>query len=366
MKWIWELSGWPNFEFDSHFIEQFERDFLQNAGKFNGAAQHLVASENDILKVEMLSQEAISTSSIEGEILDRDSVQSSIRKHLGLKTDTRKTPPNANGVSEMLVDIYLHFNHKLTHEMLFSWHSMLMKGRRDIGYVGEYRGHEEPMQIISGNYNSPKIFYEAPPSSIVYFEMGKYIEWFNGASKNHKIPTILFAGIAHVYFEMIHPFEDGNGRIGRALVEKALSIRLNAATLNSLSKVIELDKKAYYSAFGLCNTQLNLDKYLQVFSKLILDAQLYSYKTIEFLIIKTKYFQKFSNAFNNRQEKAILRIFEEGIGGFKGGLSAANYRAITGTSNATATRDLQELVEIGAFIKTGQLKGTRYLLEIGI
>ena len=364
MQWIWQLPDWPNFDYDGQKYLTFEADFLHNAGKFNGASQHLDGIEKEILKVEVLSQEAVSTSGIEGEILDRDSVQSSIRKHLGLKTDGRKIPANASGVSEMLVDLYLHFDEPLSHQILFDWHRMLMNGRRDIEFIGAYRGHQEPMQIVSGNYNNPQVFYEAPPSASVPTEMEKYILWFNKSVHNLKIPSIVFAGIAHVYFEIIHPFEDGNGRIGRALVEKALSQRLKSATLNSLSKVIENNKKAYYHAVSTCNCQLNLDTYLEYFLPLILDAQSYSYQTVAFLIAKAKFFQKFANELNTRQKKAVLRIFDEGINGFKGGLSAANYRAITSTSNATATRDLQELLAINALIKTGQLKSTRYFLKI--
>ena len=364
MKWIWELPTWPNFEFDSQLYTTFEAEFLQNAGKFKGASYHLEGQENEILRVEILSQEAVSTSSIEGEIIDRESVQSSIRKHLGLKADGRKIPANASGVAEMLVDLYLNFEKQLTHKMLFDWHAMLMNGRRDIEYLGTYRGHAEPMQIVSGNYNNQKVFYEAPPSLTIKTQMDSYIQWFNDAAVNTNLPTIIFAGIVHLYFEMIHPFEDGNGKIGRALVEKALSQRLRTATLNSLSKAIETDKKAYYAAISSCNFQINLDKYLGYFSTLILKAQQRSYQTIEFLIAKTKFFQKFSNQLNPRQEKVILRVFEEGIEGFKGGLSAANYKVIAGTSNATSTRDLQHLLEINAFFKTGQLKGTRYFLNL--
>lgn len=366
MEWVWQNKNWPIFEFDSPNIADFERTFIQNSGRMMGAIQHLEENNLDILKIELLSQEAISTSSIEGEILNRDSVQSSIRKHLGLKSDFRKVPPNASGISEMMVNLYLHFNVPLTHETLFEWHKMLMNGRRDVETIGDYRQHAEPMQIISGNYNSPKVFYEAPPSSQVFAEMDRFLQWFNQKLLDNSLPTLIFAGIAHLYFEMIHPFEDGNGRIGRALVEKAISLRLKSPSLNSLAKVIELEKKEYYASIQTCNNQLTINNYLKYFSELVLKSQDYSYKMVNFLIFKTKFFSKFQNELNARQEKVLSRIFDEGLEGFKGGLSAGNYKTITGASNATTTRDLQELLALKAITKTGELKHTRYFLNDAI
>jgi Fic family protein len=363
MEWVWQNKKWPIFEFDGNNIADFERKFIQNSGRMMGTIQHLEVNNLEILKIELLSQEAISTSIIEGEILNRDSVQSSIRRHLGLKSDYRKVPPNASGVSEMMVNLYLNYNVTLTHETLFEWHKMLMNGRRDVEIIGGYRQHTEPMQIISGNYNTPKIFYEAPPSSKVFSEMDRFLQWFNQKLLDNSLPTLIFAGIAHLYFEMIHPFEDGNGRLGRALVEKAISLRLQSPALNSLSKVIDQEKKEYYAAIQTCNNQLNINDYLKYFSELVLKSQDYSYKMVNFLIFKTKFYSKFQNVLNARQEKVISRIFDEGLEGFKGGLSAGNYKTITSASNATTTRDLQGLLELNAITKTGELKHTRYFLN---
>ncbi len=366
MKWVWQHKNWPNFEFDSNNMLPFETVFVQNSGKIVGAIEHLAKDNTDVLKVELLSQEAISTSSIEGEILNRDSVQNSIRKHLGLKTEFKKIPANVSGVSEMMVDVYLNFDKPLTHDTLFEWHKMLMNGRRDVEFIGSYRQHEEPMQIVSGNLNNPKIFYEAPPSQSVMMEMEGFLNWYNQKLKDNSFPTLCFATITHLFFEIIHPFEDGNGRIGRALVEKAISQRLKMPSLNSLASVIDKEKKEYYNALQSCNNELNVNKYLLYFAQLIIKSQEYSIKVVGFLILKTKFFMKFQSLINKRQEKVLLRIFEQGIEGFKGGLSAGNYKTITGTSNATATRDLLELLKMNALIKTGELKATRYHLNTDI
>ncbi len=363
MVWAWQNKNWPNFEFDSSKILELETKFIQNSGKIIGAIQHLEEDNLETLKIELLSQEAISTSNIEGEIINRDSVQSSIRRHLGLKTDFRKIPPNTAGIAEMTVNLYLNFEQPLSHNTLFEWHKMLMNGRRDVEVIGGYRVHNEPMQIISGNYNLPQIFYEAPPSASVKPEMDRFIAWFNQKAKDKTFSILAFAGISHLYFEMIHPFEDGNGRIGRALVEKAISLRLNSPTLNSLAKVIDLEKKQYYAAIQACNTSLNIEKYLLYFSNMILKSQDYSYKIANFIIFKGKLFIKFQHILNTRQQKVLLRIFEEGPEGFKGGLSAGNYKTISNASSATTTRDLQELLAWDILYKTGELKHTRYFLN---
>ena len=365
MKWIWENKNWPNFEFDSTKLKVFETSFLQNSGKIVGVINHINSINQENLKIEILTQEALSTSGIEGEILQRDSVQSSIRKHLGLKTDYHKIPANAYGVSEMMVDIHLNYDKPLTHEAFFEWHKMLMNGRRDLEIVGNYRQHKEPMQIVSGNLIAPKVFYEAPPSSNVLNEMDRFIKWYNeNVSNSAKYSFVEFFGIAHLYFEAIHPFEDGNGRIGRAIVEKAISQKLKMQTLNSFSKVIELNKKEYYEALQSANFDLNIDKWLQFFGKKLIESQEYTLKLVEFIIAKTKFFFNYESNLNERQTKVLLRVFDAGISGFKGGLSAANYKTISGTSAATATRDLQELVKMKALTKTGELKHTRYFLNL--
>jgi Fic family protein len=365
MQWIWQDKNFPNFEYDPSLFIEFEQEFYRNTGIIIGVLSHLDDTDLEHLKIEILTQEAISTSIIEGEILKRESVQSSIRKHLGLKTDNRKVQPNEAGISEMMVDLYLHFDETLTHQMLFQWHEMLMNGRRDIDVIGNYRQHPEPMQIVSGNLSAPKVFYEAPPSKQVFEAMDELIKWYNvHITSQNGISTLILAGIIHLYFEIIHPFEDGNGRIGRALVEKVISQKLKAPALNSFAKIIESRKKQYYDALQSCNFSLNINQWLMFFSKALLDSQQYTIKLVNFLVAKSKFFIKFNQKFNERQTKVLLRVFDEGIEGFKGGLSANNYQAISRTSPATATRDLQELVNLKALKKTGELKHTRYFLNL--
>lgn len=366
MQWIWQHKKWPNFEYDATLFLEFDKEFYKNAGNVIGVISHLPSANAQLLQIEILTQEAISTSSIEGEILQRDSVQSSIRKHLGLKAEKIKISANVAGIAEMMTDVYLNFEKPLKHETFFLWHQMLMNGRRDIADIGSYRKHEDPMQIVSENLATPKLFYEAPPSFEVPKQMDFLVEWYNNQILNNDLPLVVAAGIAHLHFEIIHPFEDGNGRIGRALIEKMISQKMKTPALNSFAKIIEANRKEYYDALQSCNNDLNINKWLSFFTKMLLESQKYTISMVNFILIKTRFLLKYNDVLNDRQLKVILRIFEEGIEGFKGGLSAANYKNITSTSAATTTRDLQDLININALTKTGELKYSRYFLNLEI
>ncbi len=365
-RWNWQQKDWPHFSFDAGKITHLEHQFLHQAGIFTGVIKHINEEDKKALTVQIICEEALKTSEIEGEILNRESVQSSIRRNFGLSTDSRKIPPAEQGISEMMLDVFHHFDRPLSDQLLFSWHTMLMQGRRDLKEVGRYRTTEEAMQVVSGPIHVPKVHFEAPPSKTLPDEMKRFIAWFNQTARAGKTPftPLLRAGIAHLYFESIHPFEDGNGRIGRAICEKSLSQSLNQPTLISLSPVINGNKKDYYAWLEKSNQHNEITGWLVYFAETILQAQELTQKLLDLLITKTKFLDGFKKELNARQEKVILRMFREEPAGFKGGLSARNYIAITETSPATATRDLQHLVQIGALISTGSLKGTRYHLNL--
>lgn len=366
MTWNWQQNDWPNFRWKKEALEVFESEFQHKSGVLIGSAKHFREEDKTLLIVDMMTGEAIKTSEIEGEVLNRDSVQSSIRRNLGLDTDNRRVPPAERGVADMLTDLYWNFAAPLSHATLYNWHKMLTSGRHDLKHIGCYRRHNEPMQVVSGSVYKPKIHFEAPPSKDMKKEMDRFIKWFNLTAPNEQkeLSALTRAGIAHLYFVSIHPFEDGNGRIGRALAEKVLSECLGQPTLIALSQTIESNRKSYYNALELNNKENEITDWLVYFAKTVLNAQDYSLAMIDFLIEKTKLYDRLRGKLNARQEKVIERIFREGFDGFKGGLSAENYISITGTSRATATRDLQGLVEKNVLIKSGELKGTRYYLNI--
>ncbi|MBN4063509.1 Fic family protein [Cardiobacterium sp. AH-315-I02] len=365
MQWNWQQKDWANFIYKIEGFREYESQFLHKAGMMCGSMKHITDEDKETLMVTLVSDEAYKTSEIEGELLDRDSLQSSIRKHFGLKTDSRKVSPAEQGISEMMVSLYKNYEIPLSHEQLFTWHKMLTNGRRDLNDIGTYRTHEDPMQIVTGKVYDPKVHYEAPPSAQVPGEMDAFVAWFNQTEKGqaNELPALIRSGIAHIYFESIHPFEDGNGRIGRAVSEKTLSQSLCRPTLIALASTIEEKRKRYYTALQNGSRNLEINEWLHYFCNMVLSAQDHTQIMIDFLIYKGKFYQQFDHQLNPRQAKVIERIFREGVDGFKGGLSAENYISITSAARATATRDLQNLVEIGAFNKTGERKYTRYYLK---
>jgi Fic family protein len=269
-------------------------------------------------------------------------------------------------MAEMMVDLYRSFSVPLSGEMLFAWHRMLVGGRRDLKDVGRYRTSGEPMQVVSGAIHEPKVHFEAPPSSHVESEMGRFIAWFNrtGPGNGEPLPALTRAGMAHLHFECIHPFEDGNGRIGRALAEKSMAQSIGQPTLTALSATILAKRKSYYEALEAANKQNEITAWLAWFAGVAIEAQRRTTALVEFLIDKARLLDRLRGQLNPRQEKALLRMLREGPEGFAGGLSAGKYATITGTSPATATRDLVELVTQGALIRTGERKQTRYQLSI--
>ena len=366
MAWNWQNPEWPNFTWDRSRMSGAEEQFLLGAGVVIGSVRHLSEDEHNQLFVDVMSGEALTTSEIEGEILNRASVQSSIQRQLGLAADKRRATPAEQGIAEMMVDLFRSSAEPLSNEMLYRWHQMVAAGRKDLMDIGRYRTGKEPMQVISGRIGAQKVHFEAPPSKRVPSEMKRFIAWFNQTLPRgaESLPAITRAGIAHLYFESIHPFEDGNGRIGRAVAEKAMAQSFGQPLLVALATTILAHQKSYYEALERANKRVDVNEWLTWFADIALEAQRRTITQVEFLIAKTKLLDRLRDRINDRQQKALLRIFREGPDGFKGGLSAGNYSTITGASPATTTRDLSDLTEKGALVRTGERKHARYALNL--
>lgn len=363
MKYNWRQKDWPNFQYKTEDIEDNLFDFAQRTGRISGVLDGFSESEQSEAMINLMVSEAIKTSEIEGEYLSRKDVMSSIRRNLGLNPELPiSKDKRVEGVTELMLAIRKHYTAPLTEKMLTDWHSMLMKASKGI-QIGQWRSHEEPMQIVSGAIGREIVHFEAPPSNTIPSEMSRFITWFNESQKSIKKPIIRSA-IAHLYFETIHPFEDGNGRIGRAIAEKALSQSIGRPVLFSLSKSIESNKNNYYDALKAAQRSNEITDWINYFVKTVLDAQIDAEKEIEFTLKKTKFFDSNKNALNERQQKVIRRILEEGHHGFEGGMNARKYVSIASTSKATATRDLQDLVEKDILIPIGGGRSTRYELKI--
>ena len=366
MKWNWEQPGWPDFVYDPAALQPLEREFLLRSGEFIGAFRHIGADQQDMLRIELIGDEALKTSEIEGEILNRDSVQSSLRHQFGLGAARPDIPAAERGIAEMMVDLYRGFAAPLGHETLFAWHRMLLAGDRTIQVIGGYRTHADPMQVVSGPIQQRSVHFEAPPSARVTGEMTHFIDWFNRTAPDgtQPLPALTRASMAHLYFVCIHPFEDGNGRIGRAIAEKSLAQNIGQPSLIALAYTIERKRKNYYAALEHDNKDLEINGWLSYFAGTILRAQITTIGRVDFYVAKARFYERHRDQLNARQSKVIERLFREGVDGFKGGLSADNYITITDTSRATATRDLRDLVEQGALSKTGELRHTRYRLKL--
>ena len=366
MTWNWTLPGWPNFRYDASALDALERRFLLSSGEILGAVRHVSGEERDQLRIELLSEEAMRTSAIEGEVLDRLSVQSSLRRQLGLAPDSYPLKPREQGIAEMMVDVYSGFAAPLDHQTLFRWQRMLLSHDRSIETIGGYRRHDDAMQIVSGRLDRPTIHFEAPPSARVPDEMQAYVDWFNRTGPDGATPmsALTRAGIGHLYFESIHPFEDGNGRLGRALAEKSLAQNLGQPSLIALSYTIERDRKAYYSQLETHQRLLDVTGWLVWFAETVLKAQQVTLDRVGFFIAKARFYDQHRHTMNERQAKVVERMFREGPAGFTGGMSAENYISISATSRATATRDLHDLVEKAALTRTGERRHTRYWLNL--
>ena len=187
-NWNWTHADWPNFRYDSDALAPLERRFLLSSGEIFGAVRHVNQEEQERIRIELLCEEALRTSAIEGELLDRASVQSSLRRHFGLSAEGTPSKPREQGIAEMMVDVYSTFAEPLSHLTLHRWHGMLMAHDRQLQVVGAYRKHDDAMQIVSGRVDRPTVHFEAPPSLRVQDEMNAFVAWFNRTAPEGRTP----------------------------------------------------------------------------------------------------------------------------------------------------------------------------------
>jgi Fic family protein len=368
-KYNWQQPDWPNFRYDLSTVHKTLLCIAEKMGLISGKFTHLAKNLQTEAMINLMVEEAIKTSEIEGERISRLDIRSSIKNKLGLN---QKTIPvhdkRARGIAELMIDVRHTFKKPLTESKLFDWHLTLLSGSFNQNLkIACWRTDEEPMQIASGHHGKWFVHYEAPPSRDVPREMKRFIRWFNDTSPN-KPKAIIFApvraAIAHLYFESIHPFEDGNGRIGRAIAEKALSQGFGYPIMLSLSQAIEKEKKTYYNALHTASKSNELTAWIHYFVNVILNAQIEIETQISFTLKKSMFFDRFKNSLNERQLKVVQRMIQAGTKGFEGGMSAKKYMKIATTSKATATRDLQSLFAIKALKQIGSGRSVRYELNL--
>lgn len=364
MMYNWQQKDWPNFSYSPEKFEDHKIEFIKLLGETQGMTKAVSNEQETDYIIELMVSEAIKTSEIEGEYISRADVSSSIRKNLGFQDYGVENirDQRAKGIAQLMIEVRKSTIHTLTREILFNWHKLLMSGNNRIN-TGQWRTHESPMQVVSGSIGKEIVHFEAPPSNQVDAEMENFLNWFNTSKKQIKNPLIRSA-IVHLYFESIHPFEDGNGRIGRALSEKALAEALGHPVLLSLSTTIESNKKDYYNALKTAQRSNQINDWIEYFSKTVLNAQQDALALIEFTLKKTKFFDQHKSILNERQLKVLKRMLDEGPNGFEGGISAKKYMSIAKTSKATATRDLQQLTEAKILTPSGGGRSVSYTLNL--
>ena len=359
----WQQPDWTLFRYDLSGMEDDLLRFVEKTGRLDGLTTAMSGDMRLETVISLMVEEALKTSEIEGELFSRADVQSSVRKNLGLLHDSSLLKNRkAAGIGELMTAVRRTFSDPLTEAMLFDWHRMVMDGSRGV-LVGAWRTHPEPMQVISGFMGKETVHFEAPPSERVPAEMRRFADWFNGDAP---LAAPVRAAIAHLWFESIHPFEDGNGRIGRAIAEKSLSQSVGRSVILSLSEAIEAKKQSYYAALMTAQRTNDITEWIRYFLETLLDAQSRAESLILFTLKKAAFFDRFGALLNERQLKVVVRMMEEGPRGFEGGMNTRKYIGITKASKATATRDLQHLLEMGVFMRHGAAGGrsTAYVLTL--
>jgi len=364
MIYNWQNKEWANFQYDKSAINETALVFSEKTSEMEHLWHTLNIAQQQEELIRFMISEAATTSEIEGEFLSRQDLMSSIKNNFGLnaKTETVKDK-RAISISNLLVTVRNSYNEKLTETAIKQWHSLLFEDSKTIK-AGKWRSSPEPMQVVSGAYGKETIHYEAPPSYRVPVEMKQFVQWYN-AFKITENPSdaLIKTAVAHLYFESIHPFEDGNGRIGRAIAEKCLAQSLNRPILLSLSTAIEKNRKQYYAALKESQTSLEITKWILYFANIITQAQTEAFDSVRFSLQKAKFFDRFKNQFNEREMKAIRKMLDADIEGFEGGMTAKKYMSINKISKATATRDLQHLSNIGALVAQSGGRSLYYELE---
>ncbi len=370
MKYIWQSPQWPRFTYDQDAVRDAISTYHQHNQELSGTYKGLLDSQKQATLLDVLVAEAIHNSLIEGEKLERDDVHTSVKKMLGLDAPDAYIQPKAQGAAALTYDAKSRFSKPLTKELLWYWQSMILPKENNFRSkltIGAWR--TGPIDIVSGPIGDEKVVYEGPPPEQVPKEMNRFLQWYQQTAPGmpSEINAVERAAIAHFWFETIHPFDDGNGRVGRAIADHALSQGLNAPTLFSLSMAIEHNRSEYYKQLSTLSGKPDIDitNWVTYFANEVCNAQQQGVRRINHIVDKARFWDKFAAAdLNVRQQKVINKMFDAGPDGFEGGMSAKKYARMTGCSRATATRDLVELTELGCLLQEGGGRSVRYLLSI--
>lgn len=368
--WIWQQPNWPKFVWDANEISNPLAQARLAQGKLHGVAHILNADLSSEALTSILIQDGITTSAIEGERLHLDAVRSSVANQLGLPNVGLPKPDRAiDGLVEVLLDATQKHNQPLTLQRLCNWHGALFptgySGLREIR-VGQMRG-AEPMRVVSGRIGHETVHFEAPPYEQIDTEMSRFIDWFN-SDDSQTLDGLIRAGVAHLWFITIHPFEDGNGRIARAITDMALAQdeRLTMR-LFSLSAQILAVREAYYNILESTQKgEMDITAWLKWFLTQIQNAVELAQLTVANTLNKAKFWMTHQTKPLNERQRKVLNRMLDAKDGFEGGMNTRKYMSLTKTSRATAYRELAQMVEWGclqANEKGGRSSGYLILMD---
>lgn len=363
---IYQKANWPNFTWDDYEVNQALMPVKFEQGRLLGKMENLGFDVQEHAFVTTLTSEVVKSSEIEGEILNPDEVRSSIARHLGLDiSGLLPADRHVDGIVEMLLDATRKFDKPLSEDRLCHWHATLFPSslsgmmlvntgiwRTDIG---------GPMQVVSGHYGRERVHFRAPPAKILPKEIKQFVKWFNGSQD--KLDPILKAAIAHLWFVTLHPFDDGNGRISRALTDMALAKGGNLSNrFYSMSTQIRKDRKQYYKI--LEQTQkgsLDISSWLLWFCDCLCKAIMAAEDVLETILNKSKFWEQNAGKNLNERQVAMLNVLFDGI---KGKLTSSRWAKMMKCSQDTATRDINALIKSDILIKSNEGgRSSNYLLK---
>ncbi len=364
--YLWNKANWPAFTWDEPGLTRLLVQVSKEQGRLLGKMETLGFDLRSEAHLRTLTEDVVKSSEIEGEKLAPDQVRSSIARRLGMDVGGLvRADRNVEGVVEMMLDATGNYTEALTEERLFAWHASLFPtGRSGMSKIraGCWRDDRNgPMQVVSGPVGREKVHYEAPPADHISDEMAKFLRWFEQPGDTD---PLLIAGLAHLWFVTIHPFDDGNGRIARAIADMALArSEQTGQRFYSMSAQIRRENKEYYDTLEWTQKgELDVTQWQDWFLKCLLRAIEGSQETLAAVLGKARFWEHFAKEpLNERQIKILNRLLD----GFEGKLTTSKWAKITKCSQDTAYRDILDLIDRGALQKdTGGGRSTSYSLVV--
>ena len=344
--YIHQLKDWPNFTWDNGLLLYVIGEVRNLQGRIMGKMESLGFELRNEAILDTLTLEVIKSTEIEGEFLNPDQVRSSIARRLGMEiAGSVESDRNVDGMVDMMIDATQQYNEPLTEERIFDWHSAMFPSGRSGIYrivVAKWRDDSTgPMQVVSGPMGKEKVHFQAPDSSLLQEEMRRFIDWFN---IEDGIDPVLKAAIAHLWFVTIHPFDDGNGRIARALTEMLLA-RADKSTQRfySMSAQIRKERKEYYEILERTQkANLDITVWLHWFLDCLMNALKSTESVLANVLHKVEFWHKHSTTSMNERQKLMLNKL---LNGFEGKLTTSKWAKIAKCSPDTALRDIQDLIK---------------------